>query len=166
MCGRRTAWSPLSWRHCFFLCSEVTRSTQQYCDLKWLKLYRVRFLDLHSSNHVTKKPAAILFKIWQKLLYLQVGAIAGADYRGKLVTVCCAVNAVGNALPWVHFKSHCIQVGPVGCIGTSYRSRRMTAESFLMFIEHFVKQVGIAKVTFSIFAQLLCVVMFYKKIKC
>lgn len=56
----------------------------------------------------------------------QVGAIAGADDRGKLVTICCAVNAVGHALPpmfifpRVHFKTHFIQAGPVESIGTSY----------------------------------------------
>ena len=99
--------------------------------------------------------AAILPKMWQKLLrLLDWNNIAGADDRGKLATVCCAVNAVGNALPpmfifpRVHFKSHFIQAGPVGCIGTSYPSGWMTAETFLMFIKYFVNQVGIVKVAF------------------
>jgi len=77
----------------------------------------------------------------------QVGSTAGAEDRGKLVTLCCAVNAIGQALPpmfiflRVHFKTHFIQAGPTGCIGTSYPTGWMTAETFLHFTEHFVNQV-------------------------
>jgi len=78
----------------------------------------------------------------------QVGAITGSEDRGKLVTVCCCVNAIGQAIPpmfifpRVHFKSHFIKFGPAGCIGTSYPSGWMTAESFLMFMKHFVQHVS------------------------
>ena len=69
--------------------------------------------------------------------------------RGQLVTMCCAVNAIGQAIPpmfifpRVHFQDHFIRDGPPGCIGTSYPSGWMVANTFLLFMKHFVKQVSI-----------------------
>jgi len=77
----------------------------------------------------------------------QVGAIASAE-RGQLVTLCCAVNAAGQALPpmfifpRVYFKDNFIRDGPPGCIGTAHPSGWMTGDGFLRFMKHFVHQVS------------------------
>lgn len=76
----------------------------------------------------------------------QIGAITSAE-RGTLVTMCLAVNAVGNAItpmfifPWVNYKGYFIRGGPPGCIGTSNKSGWMQGEEFLKFITHFTNHV-------------------------
>ena len=80
------------------------------------------------------------------IYYVQVGALTSSE-RGQLVTLCCAINAIGQAIPpmfvfpRVHFKEHFIRDGPPGCIGTSYPSGWMTADTFVIFMKHFVKHV-------------------------
>ena len=77
----------------------------------------------------------------------QVGQMTSGE-RGELVTVCCCVNATGNAIPplfifpRVHYKDHFIRGGCVGSIGLAYRTRWMTTKNFLVFLRHFVKHVG------------------------
>jgi len=77
----------------------------------------------------------------------QVGAIASAE-RGQTVTLCCAVNAAGQALPpmfifpRVYFKDNFIRDGPPRCIGTAHPSGWMTGDGFLRFMKHFVHQVS------------------------
>ncbi|CAF4822893.1 unnamed protein product [Pieris macdunnoughi] len=74
----------------------------------------------------------------------QVGAVTSAE-RGTLVTVACAVNALGNAIPpffifpRVRYHDHFVRDGPVGSIGTANPSGWMQDESFLVFLEHFIK---------------------------
>ena len=74
----------------------------------------------------------------------QVGALTSGE-RGTLVSVCGAVNAVGNAIPPMlvfprkNFKSYFIRDGPPGCAGTANTSGWMTAENFLEFLQHFVQ---------------------------
>jgi hypothetical protein len=77
----------------------------------------------------------------------QVGTLTSCE-RGQLVTICCAVNAIGQAIPpmlvfpRVHFKEYFIRDGPPGCAGTAYPSGWMTSDGFLLFMKHFVQQVG------------------------
>jgi len=76
----------------------------------------------------------------------QVGAITSSE-RGQLVTVCCAVNAVGQSIPpvfifpRVYFKDHFIRDAPAGSAGTAHPSGWMTSDNFTFFLRHFVKQV-------------------------
>jgi len=75
----------------------------------------------------------------------QVGAITSAE-RGELVTVVCAVNATGNAVPpmfifpRVRYKDHFITGAPPGSIGTSTRSGWINEDTFVEFLEHLVQQ--------------------------
>ncbi|VDI63991.1 Hypothetical predicted protein [Mytilus galloprovincialis] len=76
----------------------------------------------------------------------QVGGITSAG-RGYLVTVCRSVNAIGNTIPPMmifprkHFKDHFIRDGPQGVCGGAHPSGWMTAENFLIFLQHFVKHI-------------------------
>ena len=91
-----------------------------------------------------QKPSKVITETGVK----QVGAITSAE-RGQLVTICCAINAVGHAVPpmfvfpRVHFKEFFIRDGPPGSTGTAFPSGWMTAENFVIFLHHFVKQVSI-----------------------
>jgi len=72
----------------------------------------------------------------------QVGRMTSAE-RGTLVTICCAVNAIGNAVPplfvfpRVNFKSHMLTGAPVGSVGVANVSGWMTADNFLEWMKHF-----------------------------
>ena len=85
------------------------------------------------------KPAKVLATTGAK----QVGAIVS----GQLVTLCCAVNAVGNSVPpmfifpRVNYRDNFVNGGPVGCVGTAHPSGWMTAAGFLTFLKHFVAHV-------------------------
>ena len=85
------------------------------------------------------KPAKVLATTGAK----QVGAIVSAE-RGQLVTLCCAVNAVGNSVPpmfifpRVNYRDNFVNGGPVGCVGTAHPSGWMTEAGFLTFLKHFV----------------------------
>jgi len=74
----------------------------------------------------------------------QVGRVTSAE-RGTLVTVCGAVNAIGNSVPplfvfpRVNFKEYMIKGAPVGSIGTAHPSGWMTAQNFVVWIKHFVQ---------------------------
>ncbi|XP_026019298.1 uncharacterized protein LOC113019676 [Astatotilapia calliptera] len=75
----------------------------------------------------------------------QVGSITSAE-RGELVTVVCAVNATGNAVPpmfifpRVRYKDHFIAGAPPGSIGTTTRSGWISEDVFVVFLEHLVQQ--------------------------
>lgn len=72
----------------------------------------------------------------------QVVAVTSGE-RGKLVTVACAGNALGNMIPpmfifpRVIFKDHFICDGPPGCIGATNKSGWMMEDHFLQFLKHF-----------------------------
>ena len=74
----------------------------------------------------------------------QVGAIVSAE-RGQLVTLCCAVNAMGNTIPpmfvfpRVHFNKRFLHGAPIGSICEAYPSGWMTSNTFLVFMKHFIK---------------------------
>lgn len=80
----------------------------------------------------------------------QVGAMTSAE-RGQLVTICCAISAIGNSVPpmfvfpRVHFKDHFIHGAPVGSIGVANPSGWMTGELFPKFLKHFVAKVNCSK---------------------
>jgi hypothetical protein len=74
----------------------------------------------------------------------QVGSITSQE-RGTLVTMCLAVNAVGNTIspmfifPRLKFQDHFVRDGPVGCIGSGNKSGWMQEAEFLVFVKHFAK---------------------------
>lgn len=76
----------------------------------------------------------------------QVGQITSAE-RGSLVTVCCAVNAAGSAIPpffvfpRVHYKTMMTNGGPPGCVGTATPSGWMNTATFLQWMNHFIQHV-------------------------
>lgn len=71
--------------------------------------------------------------------------------RGILITVCCIVNAFGNALPpvfifpRVNFKSHMLHGAPPGSIGLACQSGWMNAELFIETLQHFIKYTNSSK---------------------
>ena len=72
----------------------------------------------------------------------QVGAVTSAE-RGTLITLACAVNALGNSIPPMFifprkkFHPAFTSDGPPGCIGTANGSGWMQEEDFLVFLKHF-----------------------------
>ncbi|KAL7384507.1 hypothetical protein ABVT39_003567, partial [Epinephelus coioides] len=62
--------------------------------------------------------------------------------KRRVLTVICAVNAVGSAappmfiFPRVRYKDHFITGGPPGSIGTSTRSGWVNEDTFVQFLEH------------------------------
>ena len=73
----------------------------------------------------------------------QIGSITSAE-RGTLVTLCCAVNALGHAIPpmfifpRVRYNERMVDGGPPGSVGASHKSGWMTKENFLIFLKHLV----------------------------
>lgn len=88
----------------------------------------------------TQKPSRVIAVKGTK----QVGAITSQE-RGTLVTVCLAVNAIGNAVPPFfvfprkNFQPHFVRDGPPGCDGSGNKSGWMQDEDFLLFMKHFAK---------------------------
>ena len=74
----------------------------------------------------------------------QVASMTAAE-RGPLVTVACAVNAAGNAVPpcflfpRVRYNSSFVNGGPIGCDGYASPKGWMTSEVFLLVFRHLVK---------------------------
>lgn len=72
----------------------------------------------------------------------QIGAITSSE-RGTLITMCLAVNAMGNVIPpmfifpRVNYKEYFIRGGPTGCIGAANKSGWMQGAEFLTFMKHF-----------------------------
>ncbi|KAK1876561.1 Tigger transposable element-derived protein 6 [Dissostichus eleginoides] len=72
----------------------------------------------------------------------QVGSVTSAE-RGTLITLACAVNALGNSIPPMmifprkKFHPFFTSNGPPGCIGTANGSGWMQEEDFLVFLKHF-----------------------------
>jgi len=76
----------------------------------------------------------------------QVGKMTSAE-RGSLVTMCCAVNATGSALPpffvfpRVYFRDTMLKGAPAGSTCTAHPSAWMTADTFLDFMKYFAARV-------------------------
>ena len=73
----------------------------------------------------------------------QIGQLTSAE-RGSHITMCAAVNALGNSMPpmfvfpRVNYHDHFVRDGPAGCIGASHPSGWMTAPNFVKFLNHFI----------------------------
>ena len=87
-----------------------------------------------------QKPSKILAPKGVK----QVGAVTSAE-GGKLVTLCCGVNALGHAcppmfiFPRVRYSERMVDGGPPGSVGACHISGWMTRENFFLILKHFVK---------------------------
>ena len=63
--------------------------------------------------------------------------------RGKLVTLCCAANALSNTIP--HFlcfpEQNWLLTAPLGSVATGHKSQTgwQNIDTFLMWMQHFVK---------------------------
>lgn len=85
-----------------------------------------------SGLTTVNKPVQVLAEKGTK----QVGKMTSGK-RGTLVTICAAVNAIGNALssflvfPRVHFKDHMLRGAPHGSVGAASGSGWMTSEIFI-----------------------------------
>lgn len=106
--------------------------------------YKFQVNDIYNVDETglttVQRPSKIIAKRGIK----QVGAITSGE-RGVLVTMALAVSAGGNAMPPMlifprkNFKSHMITNAPCGTIGAAHPSGWMTAENFLLFVEHFAR---------------------------
>ncbi|RUS83591.1 hypothetical protein EGW08_008645 [Elysia chlorotica] len=73
-----------------------------------------------------------------------VGRIVSAE-RGTLVTLVCAINAIGNSIPPMfifprkHFKDHFLIGAPPGSKGVANGSGWIKEENWLEYIQHFIK---------------------------
>jgi transposase-like protein len=82
----------------------------------------------------------------------QVGQTTSQE-RGTLVTVCNAINAIGNyippfiILPRVNVKEYMYSGAPPGTVGVGHKKHSgwMTQDNFIQFLEHFVKHVKCSK---------------------
>ncbi|XP_054259387.1 uncharacterized protein LOC128984126 [Macrosteles quadrilineatus] len=82
----------------------------------------------------------------------QVGQTTSQE-RGTLVTVCNAINAIGNyippfiILPRVNVKEYMYIGAPPGSVGVGHakHSGWMTQDNFIQFLDHFVKHVKCSK---------------------
>jgi hypothetical protein len=89
------------------------------------------------------KPSRVIAMKGQK----QVGQVTSGE-RGKLITVCCFINAAGNTLPPAivfplkRFKDHMIMNAPENTLGLACSSGWMTKENFVLVMEHFIKYSG------------------------
>jgi transposase-like protein len=80
----------------------------------------------------------------------QIGKVTSGE-RGQLVTMCTAINALGNTIPpffvfpRVNFKDHMLHGAPPGSAGSAYQSGWMTSKTFFAFMKHFVKHARCTK---------------------
>ncbi|KAL2092745.1 hypothetical protein ACEWY4_012543 [Coilia grayii] len=82
----------------------------------------------------------------------QVGSVTSKE-RGELITLICAVNALGNAVPplfifpRVRFHSHFLKGSPVGSIGCSTKSGWTNQEIFVTFLKHLIQHTNCCPTT-------------------
>jgi hypothetical protein len=76
----------------------------------------------------------------------QVGQITPAE-RGNLITMCCAMNSIGNTIPPLlifprkYFKDHMLKGAPLGSIDSATPSGCITAEIFAnKWMGHFIRR--------------------------
>ena len=76
----------------------------------------------------------------------QVGSVTSTE-RGQLVITICAINALENHIPpmlifpRVNFKDFMTHGAPPGTIGLANPSGWSNDESFMKFMQHFIKHV-------------------------
>ena len=79
----------------------------------------------------------------------QVGSMTSAE-RGALVSVACAVQALGNFIPpffvfpCKRYKDFFVRLGPPGCVGSGNGSGWMQESDFVLFLEHFAKHTRVS----------------------
>jgi len=75
---------------------------------------------------------------------MQVGQVTSAE-RGTIVTMNCAVNPLGNAIPpfliflRVNFIDFMIKNAPPGSVGVPHKSGWLTSTNFKVWLDHFIK---------------------------
>ena len=93
---------------------------------------RIYNVDETGLTTVQKPPKVIAVK-GEK----QVGQIVSGE-RGTLVTMCGAVNALGNSVPpmlifpRVHYRDYMVKGAPPGTIGVAHQSGWMSGSIFLV----------------------------------
>jgi len=109
--------------------------------------YKFEAKDIYNVDETgittVQKPNRIVTKRGTR----QVGALTSAE-RGNLVTVTCAVNAIGNFIPpmflfpRLRYQEHFVRDGPTGSIGAGNASGWMQEKEFVIFLEHFQRYVS------------------------
>lgn len=100
-----------------------------------------RIFNLDETNTMTVQTSGKVLAIrGQK----QVSKVTSAE-KGTLVTTCCIINALGQALPpvmiypRVHFKDHMTVGAPNGTLGLANPSGWMNGALFIETMKHFIK---------------------------
>ena len=102
-------------------------------------------LDETGINTVPTRSSKILAAKGAK----QVGQIVSGE-RGTTVTMCCCVNALGQAFPpayifpRVNFKEHMLQNAPAQSLGLAHPSGYMTKDNFVKVLSHFLKHIKVS----------------------
>ncbi|XP_047142937.1 uncharacterized protein LOC101237545 [Hydra vulgaris] len=129
------------WLRGFMLLGEYFTNLKDVCLRYKFQPQNIYNVDKTGLTTV-QKPVKLIAKKWDK----QVGRITSAK-RGTLVTVCCAVNAIGNSIPSyfiiprVHFKRSMTNGGPPGCVGVANPSGWINVATFLEWMKHFIQNV-------------------------
>lgn len=102
--------------------------------------------NVDETGITTVRPNRIIARRGTKSL----GKMTSAE-RGTLVTVAVGVSALGNMVPpffvfpRIHYKSHFVRGGPIGCEGDANLSGWMKEENFIQYTKHFVQHVKPSK---------------------
>lgn len=102
---------------------------------------RIYNLD-ETATSTVQRPQKVIGIKGQNLL-----KVTSAE-RGVLVTTCCIVNALGQALPPAmvfprkKFQQHMIKGAPTGTLGLAAPSGWMNSELFVLVMKHFIKHVA------------------------
>lgn len=109
--------------------------------------YKFEAKDIYNADETgittVQKPDRIVTKRGTR----QVGALISAE-RGSLVTIICAVNAIGNFIsptfifPRLRYQEHFVRDRPTGSIGAGNASKWMQENEFLIFLKHFQKYIS------------------------
>lgn len=67
--------------------------------------------------------------------------------RGVLITICCAINAIGNTFPpfFIYPRVNMKDCFLKGCAGSAHPSGWMTGTNFEVFLKHFIQYVKCSK---------------------
>lgn len=102
----------------------------------------------HDESGITtvQKPGKVVTKKGEK----QVSQTTFAE-RGVLITICCAINAIGNTVPpffiytRVNMKDCFLKGDPPGCAESAHPSGWMTGTNFEVFLKYFIQYVKCSK---------------------
>ncbi|XP_029674809.1 uncharacterized protein LOC115242559 [Formica exsecta] len=106
--------------------------------------YKFETKDIYNADETGITTVQKPNKIVTRRGIRQVGALTSAE-RGSLVTIMCAVNAIGNFIPptfifpRLRYKEHFVRDGPTGSIGAGNASGWMQENEYLIFFKHFQK---------------------------